>query len=196
LRRKGALEDRVEERLTERAATFEPGELRAVLLEQSAGELAPVDALARSRGMVADRRVLPLEGGRMTTLAIRAKEQAIERRVTRLAKPAGRDVSEPARTVASDELAERIGSRLSDEQTHALEIITGPERRRRPRRTSGHRQGRGDRRRRAPNSGRQKPHCGSTFTQQPPLQPVAHVCCAGCVVLVNSAHSVLQQWVS
>ena len=38
--RGGVLEDRVEERLTERAATFEPGELRAVLLEESAGELA------------------------------------------------------------------------------------------------------------------------------------------------------------
>ena len=36
-----AFEDRVEERLTERAATFEPGEFRAVLLEQSVGELSP-----------------------------------------------------------------------------------------------------------------------------------------------------------
>ena len=45
----GVLEDRVEERLTERAATFEPGELRAVLLEQSVGELAPKEALALSK---------------------------------------------------------------------------------------------------------------------------------------------------
>jgi len=127
-RREGALEDRVEERLTERAATFKPGELRATLLEQSAGELAPADALARARGMVAERRVLPLEGGRMTTLAVRAKEQAIERRVTQLAQPADRDVGERARTVAGDQLAERIGSRLCDEQVHALEVITGPER--------------------------------------------------------------------
>ena len=127
-RREGALEDRVEERLTERAATFEPGELRAVLLEQSAGELSPADALARSRGMVAERRVLPLEGGRMTTLAVRAREQAIERRVTQLAQPAGRDVGEQARIVAGDQLAERIGARLSDEQARALEVITGPER--------------------------------------------------------------------
>jgi conjugative relaxase-like TrwC/TraI family protein len=126
-RRRGALEDRVEERLTERAATFEPGELRAVLLEQSTGELAPADALGRSREMIAERRVLPLEGGRMTTLAVRAKEQAIERRVTQLAQPAGRDVGERARTVAGDQLAERIGSRLSDEQVHALKVITGPE---------------------------------------------------------------------
>jgi conjugative relaxase-like TrwC/TraI family protein len=127
-RREGALEDRVEERLTERAATFEPGELRAVLLEQSTGELAPADALAKAREMVAERRVLPLEGGRMTTLAIRAKEQAIERNFAQLAKPAGRDVGEQARKAAGDQLAERIGARLSDEQAHALEVITGPER--------------------------------------------------------------------
>ena len=63
-----ALGDRVEERLTERAATFEPGEFRAVLLEQSAGELSPSEALAFSKTMIAERRVLPLEGGLMTTL--------------------------------------------------------------------------------------------------------------------------------
>lgn len=128
LRIEGALEDRVEERLTERDATFEPGELRTVLLEQSAGELAPADALARARDMVAERRVLPLQGGRMTTLAVRAKEQAIERNVAALAQPAGRDVGERARISAGDQLAERIGSRLSDEQTHALQILTGAER--------------------------------------------------------------------
>jgi conjugative relaxase-like TrwC/TraI family protein len=122
------LEDRVEERLTERAATFEPGELRAVLLEQSVGELAPANALATARGMIAERRILPLEGGRMTTLAVRAKEQAIERRATRLAQPAGRDVGERARATAADQLAERIGGRLSDEQAQALQVITGPER--------------------------------------------------------------------
>jgi conjugative relaxase-like TrwC/TraI family protein len=126
--RKAVLEDRVEERLTERAATFEPGELRAVLLEQSAGELAPADAVDRARTMIAERRVLPLEGGRMTTLAIRGKEQAIERRITQLARPAGRDVGEHARMAAGDQLAERIGSRLSDEQLRALKTITGPER--------------------------------------------------------------------
>ena len=45
-RAEGVLEDRVEERLTERAATFEPGELRAALLEQSVGELSPRESLA------------------------------------------------------------------------------------------------------------------------------------------------------
>ncbi len=123
-----ALEDRVEERLTERAATFEPGELRAVLLEQSVGELAPREALAFSKAMIAERRVLPLEGGLMTTLAVRAREQAIERRFSVLAGDAGRDVGERVRTTVGDRVAERIGARLSDEQDHALQVITGPER--------------------------------------------------------------------
>jgi hypothetical protein len=96
-----ALEDRVEERLTERAATFEPGEFRAVLLEQSVGELPPREALAFSRAMIAERRVLPLEGGLMTTLAVRAREQAIERRFTGLAGgAAGTSVSRPVRSRA------------------------------------------------------------------------------------------------
>ncbi|MGH2865331.1 MAG: MobF family relaxase, partial [Solirubrobacteraceae bacterium] len=123
-----ALEDRVEQRLTERAATFEPGELRAVLLEQSVGELAPRQAVARSQAMVAERRVLPLQGGLMTTLTVRAREQAIERRLTTLAAATGRDVGAQARALAGDQIAERIGAPLSDEQNHALQIITGPER--------------------------------------------------------------------
>ena len=127
-RSRAVLEDRVEDRLTEQAATFEPGELRSVLLEQSAGELAPADALAKATAMIAERRILPLEGGRMTTLALRAKEQAIEHRITRLTQPAGRDVGTQTRATAANQLAERIGARLSDEQTHALKIITGPER--------------------------------------------------------------------
>jgi conjugative relaxase-like TrwC/TraI family protein len=122
------LGDRVEQRLTERAATFQPGEFRAVLLEQAVGELSPSEALAFSRRMIAERRVLPLEGGLMTTLTVRAREQAIERRFTSLADPAGRDVGKHARTIAANDVAERIGGRLSAEQAHALEVITGPER--------------------------------------------------------------------
>jgi conjugative relaxase-like TrwC/TraI family protein len=122
------LEDRVEERLTEQAATFQPRELRAVVLEQSVGQLAPEQALALSREMIAERRVLPLEGGLMTTLAVRAQEQAIERSFTMLARDADRDVGAVARELAGDQVAEWIGARLSDEQTRALEVITGPER--------------------------------------------------------------------
>ncbi len=123
-----AIEDRVEAKLTEQHAVFEERDLRAVVLEQAAGELAPDEALAVAREMVRDRRMLTLEGGRMTTLAVRAQEQAIERRATQLAQPAGRDVGHVARDNAAREVAERIGGPLSAEQHHALEVLTGPER--------------------------------------------------------------------
>ncbi|HEY5285935.1 MAG TPA: MobF family relaxase [Solirubrobacteraceae bacterium] len=122
------VEDRIEERLTEHHAVFEARELRTVALEQTAGELAPHDALQIADGMIRDRRILTLEGGRMTTLAIRAQEQAIEQRTTSLARPAGWDVGHPARTSAAREVAERIGSPLTDQQTGALLVLTGPER--------------------------------------------------------------------
>jgi conjugative relaxase-like TrwC/TraI family protein len=127
-RREGELEHRVEERLTERAATFEPCEFRAVLFEQAVGELSPGEALAFSRTMLTDRRVLRLQGGLMTTRKVRAREQAIEQRFCALAAASGRDVGERTRVAASDRVAERIGARLSEEQEHALCVITGPER--------------------------------------------------------------------
>jgi conjugative relaxase-like TrwC/TraI family protein len=126
--RERSLEDRVEDRLTERAATFTASEFRAVVLEQSAGDLAPDEAVALSKAMVADRRVLPLEGGVLTTLTVRAREQAIERRVSQLAGPAGRGVGETARAIAREQVAERIAGLLTGEQARALEVITGSER--------------------------------------------------------------------
>jgi ATP-dependent exoDNAse (exonuclease V) alpha subunit len=123
-----AIEDRVEAKLTEQHAVFEERDLRAVVLEQAAGEIAPDQALGIAREMVRDRRVLTLEGGRMTTLAVRAQEQAIERRATQLAQPAGRDVGGIARNHATREVAEHIGGPLNPEQHHALEVLTGPER--------------------------------------------------------------------
>ncbi len=122
------VEHRIEARLTEREAVFEPGLLRAVALEQTAGEMGPEAALEVARGMVAERRILTLEGGRMTTLAVRAQEQAIERRATLVAQPAGRNTGDQARATASKQVAERIGAPLSQEQQHALETLTGPER--------------------------------------------------------------------
>ena len=64
----------------------------------------------------------------MTTLAVRAQEQAIERRADLLCEPAGRDVGEQARQNASRQVAERIAAPLSREQEQALETVTGPER--------------------------------------------------------------------
>jgi conjugative relaxase-like TrwC/TraI family protein len=122
------VEDRIEGRLTEQHAVFQARDLHAVALEQTAGEMPPGQALAVAREMVRDRRVLTLEGGRMTTLAVRAQEQAIERRAELLAQPAGRDVGEHARANAVREVSERIGGPSSPEQNHALRVLTGPER--------------------------------------------------------------------
>lgn len=120
--------ERVEQRLTERAPTFTPGELRAVILEQSIGVLSPAQAVAFSREMIGERRVVPLEGGRLTTLALRAMEQAVERHITTLAAPADREVGDVARELAKGEVSDRIAGQLSNEQAAALERITGPER--------------------------------------------------------------------
>ena len=123
-----AIEERVEAKLTEPHAVFEERDLRAVVLEQAAGEMTPDQALSVARAMVRDRRVLTLADGRMTTLAVRAQEQAIERRATQLAQPAGRDIGDAARDDAIREVAERIGGPPSPEQQQALEVLTGPER--------------------------------------------------------------------
>jgi conjugative relaxase-like TrwC/TraI family protein len=123
-----SIEERVEAKLAEHHAVFDARDLHAVALEQATGEMSPDEALALAREMVRDRRVLTLEGGRMTTLAVRAQKQAIERRATRLAKPAGRDVGEHARANAVREVTERIAAPLTSEQGHALDVLTGPER--------------------------------------------------------------------
>ncbi len=122
------VEDRIEARLIEHKAIFEAKDLRTVALEQTAGEMPPHQALMIAREMVRDRRILTLQGGQMTTLAIRAQEQAIERRAARLAQPAGRDVGQATRENAAQEAAERIAAPLSDEQQQALKVLTGPER--------------------------------------------------------------------
>lgn len=122
------LQQLVEHRLTEFTATFTPQELRATILEQSAGLLPPDQALALATQMAASRTVTPLYGGRMTTRALRAQEQQIADRLTELAKPADRDVGRPTRAAAADRVAEQIGARLTPEQTDALAAITGSQR--------------------------------------------------------------------
>jgi ATP-dependent exoDNAse (exonuclease V) alpha subunit len=122
------LVDRIEQRLTEHRAVFELRDLHTVALEQTVGEMNPHEALQLAHQMVRERRVLTLEGGRLTTLAVRAQEQAIERRTRLLAQPSGRDVGHVARANAAREVAERIGSPLTDEQDMALLVLTGPER--------------------------------------------------------------------
>ncbi len=64
----------------------------------------------------------------MTTRTVRAREHAIEEDFSLMAAAGGRDVGERTRAAASDQVAERIGARLNEEQEHALRVITGPER--------------------------------------------------------------------
>jgi conjugative relaxase-like TrwC/TraI family protein len=70
-----AIEKRIESKLAEHHAVFDARELHAVALEQATGEMSPDETLAVAREMVRDRRVLTLEGGRMTTLAVRPKSR-------------------------------------------------------------------------------------------------------------------------
>jgi conjugative relaxase-like TrwC/TraI family protein len=120
-------EERIEGKLTEHRAVFTASELRAVAFEQTTGELAPQDALAVVQEMIEERQVLELEDGKMTTLDVRAQEEAIERRAEQLAKPAGRDAGDQARRSAEREVSERIGGPLSNEQKEALRTLTGQE---------------------------------------------------------------------
>lgn len=120
--------DRIEQQLTSRHAVFKQRELHTVVLEQTAGRLNPEQALALAREMVAERRIIPLQDDRLTTLTIRAQEQAIERRAASLAQPAGRDASDHARAQAARETGERIGGTLSVEQQQALAQLTWPQR--------------------------------------------------------------------
>ncbi len=126
--REQPLQDRVEHRLTDHAATFEQRDFRAVLFEQAVGELSPPDALKTADRLLADGHVLSLTGGVMTTRAIRDRERAVEQRVASLSGQHGRDVGERARRDAADQVAERIGAPLSEDQQHALAVATGPER--------------------------------------------------------------------
>jgi len=126
--RERPLADRVEARLTDRAATFQPREFRAVVLEQAVGEHSPQSALAASAQMLANRRVLQLDGETMTTQRVRQAEEEIERRFASLAQTAGREVTAALRDQAAGLVAERIGASLNVEQDRALALITGPER--------------------------------------------------------------------
>ncbi len=126
--RAGSLAERVERGLTASRAVFEVKEFRASVLEQSVGELSPEQAFDAMREMIGERWVVPLADGKMTTLDVRAREQAIERHASELATSAGRDVGDIARANAAREVAERIGAPLSDEQELALLVLTGPER--------------------------------------------------------------------
>ena len=126
--RPASIEERVLDRLTERAATFTPGELRTVALEQSVGELSPKRALAAVGRMVREGSVLALDGGLLTTRAQREREREVERRLQRLARSHRGAPSARSLRAAAESVAERIGAALSEEQQRALGVTAGPER--------------------------------------------------------------------
>ena len=123
---KGSLADRIEPMLTQRRATFRATELRAVALEQSVGDLAPRQALARARAMIRDRRIVALEGERFTTRTQRERERTIDRRISDLADARGPEIDDGERIRAINTVVERIGGPLSREQHDALKTIVGP----------------------------------------------------------------------
>ena len=123
------MEDRIEAKLTEHEAVFDAGALRAVALEQSAGEMSPEEALdAAPRD--GRRAAGPDVGGRADDDARGARAGAGDRAPRRTCSPsppAGMSASR-RRASASREVAERIAAPLSREQEQALRTVTGPER--------------------------------------------------------------------
>ncbi len=126
--RRRELDASIEQQLTARAATFDHSQLRAVALEQTAGQLSPEKALSRVGRMLNDGRVLQLAGGLLTTRALRASERTIELRLKRLAASRAPSPRERDLRHAADRVAERIGAPLSNEQEEALRLIGGSNR--------------------------------------------------------------------
>lgn len=120
--------ERVTDALSAQGATFGERELRASVLEQGVGELSPERVTEHARGLVVSGEIVELEDGRMTTREVRDMEVAVQGRVKEMAASTGAAVSDEARALAVDEVAERIGSPLSAEQRRAVEVIGGPER--------------------------------------------------------------------
>ena len=121
-------EQRVTDSLTAEAATFSQRELRATVLEQGVGERSPEQLSVQTRGLIRGGAVVELSGGRMTTREVRDAERAVIERAQAMASTGAQPVSEQARTLASQECAERIGALLGDEQHSALRALTGTER--------------------------------------------------------------------
>ena len=122
-----SLEQRLEVALSAHGATFHESELRATILEQTAGSDAPEHASAHLASLLASGRVIALDQGRMTTAFLREAERAIERRVAELAGSRGAEVDERAREQALAQVSERIGE-LSAEQRRAVELLGAEQR--------------------------------------------------------------------
>ena len=120
--------ERVTGSLTQERATFSDRELRAAVIEQGVGELAPERAAQRAQALLAAGEVVELEDGRMTTREVREMEQAITARIRGMWASEHAGVEERARERAAREVAERIGGELSAEQREAVRVLGGRER--------------------------------------------------------------------
>lgn len=119
---------RIERTLTEQAATFDASGLRAVALEQTAGELGPEQALAVAERMINDGQVVQLQARLLTTRELRSREIRLERTFTRLANDICAAPTARVLSIGAEQVAERIGHRVSGEQLAAARLITGAQR--------------------------------------------------------------------
>ena len=119
---------RVVAKLTEQRATFTPGELSAISLEQTVGELPPEGALRLARVMIGRGDVVALENGLLTTRAQREREARLERSFGELAASDHRYDAGAHLPAAIAAVSDRIGHTLDEEQTAAAAILAGPER--------------------------------------------------------------------
>jgi conjugative relaxase-like TrwC/TraI family protein len=119
---------RVTGSLTADGSTFTERELRASVLEQGVGELAPERVSEYAQGLIAAGEVIELEGGLMTTREVRSMERNVQARIEKMTESTGAEVSQEARLAGVREAQERIGGVLSDEQREALDLLVGDER--------------------------------------------------------------------
>ena len=120
--------ERVEQALTAERSTFGARELRATALEQAAGTMSAGDALRRVDGLLDSGQLIALEGGRLTTRTIRAKELDTITLARDLASADGPGLSAATVGRAEQLVCERLGGPLSVEQHEAVRTLTGPER--------------------------------------------------------------------
>lgn len=115
----------VEPRLTKTSAIFDQRVLRTIALEQAAAAaLSPGRALALADQLIADREVLPLADGRLTTARMRRLETDIQARVERLAATPTAERTEPG-SAAIVTVEERLGAPLNAEQREAFDRLSG-----------------------------------------------------------------------
>ncbi|MTD47435.1 AAA family ATPase [Conexibacter sp. W3-3-2] len=102
--------------------------VRAVALEQAAGVMDPDRALRALDELCDHGALIELQDGRITTAAVRNREERLVAHTRTLANDLTVTVPEVARETALRRVAEQRGIQLSDEQQAAVQVLTGPER--------------------------------------------------------------------